>query len=129
MRLSKQLISAAFALAAFATTPALAGNICKPTLSFGQAQLSAREDAQNSQRRWTAILHVDASRCAATSGWFEIYFVREKENAPELEFVERLTWQTGETRAGQIEVSLDFWRDEAVLRYGLGSIAACACRQ
>ncbi len=129
MRLSKQLTSAAFALAAFATTTSLAGEICKPTLSFSQARLSDREDAQNSQRRWTAILQVDASRCAATSGWFEIYFVREKENAPELEFVERLTWQTGETRAGQIEVSLDFWRDEAVLRYGLGSIAACACRQ
>ena len=75
------------------------------------------------------MLHVDASRCAATSGSFEIHFVREKENAPELEFVERFTWQIGETRSGQIEVSLDFWHDEAVLRYGLGSVAACACRQ
>jgi hypothetical protein len=71
---------------------------------------------------------VDASACATTFGRFEINFLREKEDAPELEFSERFTWKTGELRTGQIEVSIDFWIDEAVYEYSVGYVTPCGCR-
>jgi hypothetical protein len=78
---------------------------------------------QNQQRKWTAVLGVDASRCAATSGRFDIKFIRLSETAPDLEFSEQFTW-----RQGQVEVSADFWQDEAVLKYSIGSVSSCVCR-
>jgi hypothetical protein len=75
------------------------------------------------ERRWTASLSVDASRCAATSGRFEILFSRLKENGPEIEFVEPFVWAPGAT-----EISVDFWADEAVESYRLNTVEACPCR-
>ena len=75
------------------------------------------------ERTWSATLAVDASRCATTSGSFEILFTRLKENAPEIEFSEQFTW-----KPGSFEVSVNFWADEAVEGYWLHSIAACPCR-
>jgi hypothetical protein len=124
----KPLASLAFALAIFASPPSPAATVCKPKLSVKQARLSDREDAPNSQRKWTAIIDVDASRCATSSGRFTIHIVREKENAPELEFSEQSTWQTGPTQVGQIEIAVDFWRDEAVLAYFVGPVGRCPCR-
>jgi hypothetical protein len=106
-------------------SPSLALPICKPLLSFKEARLS---EAPNRQRTWTAVLDVDASVCAAIFGRFDINFVREKENAPDLEFSEQFAWQTAQSRAGQIEVTIDLWMDEAVLEYSIGYIAPCGCR-
>jgi hypothetical protein len=65
--------------------------------------------AQNQQRKWTATLTVDASRCATTIGQFEIRFVRLKEFGPDLGFTEKFRWIPG-----SVEASLNFWWDEAV---------------
>jgi hypothetical protein len=43
--------------------------------------------------------------------------------APDLPFTEQFTWS-----AGQIEVSVNFWADEAVLAYSIGAVAPCPCR-
>jgi hypothetical protein len=106
-------------------SPSLGRQICKPQLSFKEVRFS---EAQNWHRTWTAVLNVDSSVCGAAFGRFDINFVREKENAPELEFSEQFTWQTGQLRTGQIEVAIDFWIDEAVLEYSVGYVAPCACR-
>jgi hypothetical protein len=71
---------------------------------------------------------VDAARCAGTSGQFYIRFIREKENAMELEFSEPFTWQVGQLQTAEIEVAVDFWRDEAILDYSLAYVALCPCR-
>jgi hypothetical protein len=109
----------------FGADPSFGREVCKPRLAFKQVRFS---EPQNLQRRWTAVLDVDASACAATSGRFEINFLREKEDAPELEFSAPFTWQTGEVRSGQIEVSIDFWIDEAAHAYAVGYVTPCGCR-
>jgi hypothetical protein len=92
---------------------------CKPVLTFREVSFS---EAQNQLRKWTGVLAVDASRCAATSGAFEIKFVRIKEIGPDLLFSERFKWSQGLT-----QVSLDFWWDEAVLDYWIGDVSPCGC--
>jgi hypothetical protein len=102
------------------TTQSLGEQICKPRLSFKEVRFAP---AKNLQRKWTAVLEVDASRCAVESGRFDIRFVRLKEYAPDLEFSEQFTWW-----AGQIEVSIEFWIDEAVHEYAIDSVGPCPCR-
>lgn len=109
----------------FGGGPSLGRQICKPQLSFKEVRSS---EPRNLEWKWAAVLDVDASACATTFGRFEINFLREKEDAPELEFSERFTWQTGELRTAQIEVSIDFWIDEAVYEYSVGYVAPCGCR-
>jgi hypothetical protein len=98
---------------------AVAGMACKPALTFKEVRFS---EAQNQLRKWTGILAVDASRCAATSGTFEIKFVRIKEMGQDLLFSERFKWNPGLT-----QVSLDFWWDEAVLDYWIADVPPCGC--
>src|SRR5258708_7227799 len=88
--------------------PADAAPLCKPVLDFQQVRFSAIQP-ETMERRWTALLSVDASHCATASGRFDILFTRQKENAPETDFSEQFTW-----RPGAVEVSVDFWADEAV---------------
>ena len=45
------------------------------------------------ERKWSAVLSVDASRCATTSGRFGIVFSRQKENGLELEFQEQFSME------------------------------------
>jgi hypothetical protein len=66
---------------------------------------------------------VDASRCASSSGRFEILLTREKENGVEVDFTEPFEW-----RSGAVEVSVDFWADEAVEGYRPTAIADCPCQ-
>ena len=101
-------------------TQTVAEQMCKPGLSVTDVRFS---DAMNQHRKWSAALNVDASRCAVVSGGFEINFVRIKEMAPDLPFTERFTWT-----AGKAEVGLDFWWDEAVLEYSIGTVEPCTCR-
>ena len=84
----------------FGMTHVLAGQLCRPALSFKEIGFS---EVRNLQRMWSAVLAVDASRCTTSSGRFEVVFTREKENAPDLAFVEEFTWNPG-----RIEISLDF---------------------
>jgi hypothetical protein len=78
--------------------------------------------AQNQQRKWTATLTVDTSRCTETSGQFEIKFVRLKEVGPDLIFTEKF-----KLTPGLVDVSLDFWWDEAVQDCWIGDVAPCEC--
>jgi hypothetical protein len=98
---------------------AMAGMACKPVLTFKEVRFS---EAQNQLRKWTGVLAVDASRCVASSGTFEIKFVRTKEVGLDLLFGERFQWSPGLT-----QVSLDFWWDEAVLDYWIADVPSCGC--
>ncbi len=119
-RLPRSILLAA-SIALLATVPSVAGEQpCKPHLALENAQLS---DAQELGRTWTAILGVDASRCAAPGGNFQVRFTRLKENAPDLTFSERFAWTQGRT-----EISLEFWADESVLDYAVDAVAPCTCR-
>ena len=102
--------------------PAAAAPVCKPVIGFKEVRFSPTH-RETMERTWSATLSVDASRCATTSGRFEILFSRSKENAPEDEFVEPFTW-----KPGSVEISVNFWADEAVEGYWLRGIAACPCR-
>ena len=126
MRLRPHPILLAASIICFSGNPSLGNQICKPHLTFKSIKLT---DVQNLERKWTAVLDVDTSRCATDFGRFEIRFLREKENAPELEFTEQFTWQTGQLKTGEIEASVEFWIDEAVHHYAVDYVAPCACRE
>jgi hypothetical protein len=100
-------------------TPATGQPVCKPALTFKDVRFS---EAQNQQRKWTATLAVDASRCAETTGQFEIRFVRLKEFGPDLTFTEKFRWTPG-----SVDASLNFWWDEAVQDYSIGEVEPCGC--
>jgi hypothetical protein len=87
----------------------LAQQVCKPTLAFKEVKFSKMQPP-TLKRTWTAVVSVDASRCAANStGHFEIVFSRLKEMGPDNEFQEQFKWQSPLVR-----VAVDFWADEAV---------------
>jgi hypothetical protein len=115
-----QCILLAASLVAFSASSALGAPLCLPQLTVKDVQFS---EIRNMRRTWTADLNVDAASCAATTGRFYLRFVRAKENAPDLEFAEQLSWQ-----AGPMQVSIEFWQDEAVQDYAIGYVAPCACR-
>jgi hypothetical protein len=100
-------------------TQSMAQVACTPALTFEEVRFSK---AQNQLRTWTGLLSADATRCATTSGPFEITFVRRKEMGPDLLFTERFTW-----RPGLIQVSLDFWWDESVGDFWIGEVPPCGC--
>jgi hypothetical protein len=103
-------------------TAQAAGPTCTPALAFKEVRFSPMQPP-TMERTWTALLSVDASRCATASGPFAILFSRHMENGPEFDFEEQFTWKPGLT-----EVSVDFWADEAVERYWLKP-ASCPCRE
>jgi hypothetical protein len=102
-------------------TQAIGRPTCRPALAFKEVRFS--EMKPTLERKWTAVLSVDASRCATTSGRFEIAFSRSKEMGIEIEFREQFMW-----RPDAVEVSVDFWADEAVEGFWLNTVAACPCR-
>jgi hypothetical protein len=103
-----------------ALLPAAAGSACRPHLAIKQVQFS--EVQPNMERRWAATVTVDASRCATTAGYFEVGFLREKENALELEFREEFVWS-----APEVKIGVEVWADEAVQAHWIASIQACPC--
>jgi hypothetical protein len=119
MRPTPAMAGLAAALVLCVPAQTMAGIACKPVFTFREVRFS---EAQNQLRKWTGVLAVDASRCVATSGAFEIKFVRIKEIGPDLLFGERFKWSLGMTQA-----SLDFWWDEAVLDYWIGDVPSCGC--
>jgi hypothetical protein len=102
---------------------AVAADTCMPALAFKEVHFSPMQPP-TMQRRWSASIAVDASRCAANAaGQFEIVFVRLKETAPDAEFRQQFTWH------GPVaHVDVDFWADEAVARYWFDKITPCTCR-
>jgi hypothetical protein len=104
-------------------TQAVGQQVCRPTLAIKEVQFSEMQPP-TLERKWTAIVSVDASRCAANSrGYFEIVFTRLSETAPDMEFRKRFTWLPP-----AVKVGVDFWADEAVEHYWLSDVAACPCR-
>ena len=107
-------------VALLSATHTVAETMCRPTLTFEQVRLA---ETRGPQRQWSAVLAVDASSCATTSGRFYVNFVRLKEMAPDVLFSEEFTWSPG-----RIEISVEFWLDEAVLDHWIGYVAICPCR-
>jgi hypothetical protein len=105
------------------TAWAASAAVCKPALAFQDVRFSA-VNRETLIRTWTAKVLVDASRCASSSGRFEILFTRQKENAIEVDFTESFEW-----RPGAVEIAVEFWTDEAVEDYRATRIAECPCRQ
>jgi hypothetical protein len=103
-------------------TQAVAERACRPAIAFKQVRFSEMQPP-TLQRKWTAALSVDASRCATVSGRFEIGFSRLSEYGVDLEFRQPFIW-----RPTAVEVSLEFGADEAVGAYWLDAIAPCPCR-
>ena len=108
-------------IALMSVAPVLGKAICKPTLAFTQVHFAPMQLPKR-ERTWTAILSVDASRCATTSGRFSILFTRLKENAPDMEFREVFAWQPG-----SLAVAVEFWLDEAVGAYRIDTVAPSPC--
>jgi hypothetical protein len=103
-------------------TQAAGQQACRPTFAVKEVQFSEMQPP-TLKRTWTAVVSVDASRCAANStGTFEIVFTRLKETGPELDFRERFAWQSP-----AVNVVVDFAADEAVQRYRIDNITSCAC--
>jgi hypothetical protein len=120
VRLSRPFILLAGSLVLFSLTQAAAGQLCKPVLSLRDVRTS---EPRGLQRTWTGVLVADASRCSTTFGQFDVQFTRLKESSPDLQFMERFTWVSG-----QSELSLDFWWDEWLEDSRIVSIAPCPCR-
>jgi hypothetical protein len=103
-------------------TQVLAQQVCKPALSFEEVQFSEMQPPIL-QRKWTAIVSVDATRCVENStGNFEIVFTRLKEGAPDIKFREQFKWLSP-----SVQVAIDFWADEAVERYRIDNVTPCPC--
>lgn len=125
MTLHRSFIRLAAAAALLNTVPSFGGQICRPNLSVKDVRTS---ELRNLERTWTAAVRVDASRCTDFSGRFDIHFVREKANAPEVGFSQTFTWHAGESGIGQTEPSINLWVDEVVTDYRVYA-APCGCRQ
>jgi hypothetical protein len=103
-------------------TQTLGQQSCRPTLAFEGVQFSPMQPPRM-ERKWSAVVLVDASRCAASStGYFEIVFTRLQETGPDLEVREKFAW-----RSPSMIVEMDFAADEAVGRYGLDKVTPCPC--
>jgi hypothetical protein len=103
-------------------TQVIGQELCKPRLAFKEVQF-AEMRLPALQRTWTAVVSVDASRCAAnSSGHFEIRFSRLKEMGVDTEFAQEFVWL-----APAVKVSVDFWIDEAVERYWIDNVSTCPC--
>jgi hypothetical protein len=103
-------------------TQAVGQQECRPALAFKNVHFSEMQ-LPTLERKWTAVVSVDASRCAVNSkGYFEITFSRLKEIGSEIEFRERFKWLPP-----SVKVEVDFAADEAVERYWFDNIAPCPC--
>jgi hypothetical protein len=114
------LIAGIVALAGL--TQAMGQPVCRPTLAFKQVTFSPMQPPTR-HRIWTAVVAVDASRCAAHSrGHFEIVFTRLQEFGPDSESAEEFIWAAPEVR-----VTVDFAPGEAIERYRIGAVTPCPC--
>jgi hypothetical protein len=116
-------VTFAVALTLIGASPAIAQNLCRPTLTITGALLSPMEHP-NLQRKWTAVVSANTSECAVNSGgFFDMVFTRLSESAPDFEFRQRFVWSPF-----AMKVALDFAADEAVAAYRIENITPCICR-
>ena len=116
-------VTFAVALTLIGVSPAIAQNLCRPTLRLTNDLLSPIEQP-NLQRKWTAVVSANTSECAVNSGgFFDMVFTRLSENAPDLEFRRRFAWSPF-----AMKMALDFAADEAVAAYRIENITPCVCR-
>jgi hypothetical protein len=108
---------------AFASVAQAAGDaVCRPKLTVTGVQFSEMIPP-TLERKWTATVMVDASRCAANaSGYFDLGITRQKETGYELDFRERFVWL-----APSVKIGVDFAADEAVERYWIENVTPCKC--
>ena len=102
-------------------TQAVAKPLCRPVLAIKSAHL-AEMQPPTGERKWTAIVSADASRCTTTAGYFELGFLRAKEGVVEVGFREQFIWSLP-----SVTVGVDFWADEAVAAYWIDSVQPCPC--
>jgi hypothetical protein len=103
-------------------TCAGAAPLCRPALTFKRVAFSPMQPP-TMQRTWTAVVAVDASRCAANArGHFEIVFTRLQEFGPDSESGEEFVWTMPE-----VTVTLDLAPSEAIERYRIGAVTPCPC--
>ena len=103
-------------------TQAVGQQACRPALAIKEVQFPEMR-LPALRRTWTAVVSIDASRCAANSaGHFEIRISRVKEMGIDIEFSEEFVWLPP-----SVKVSLDFWIDEAVERYWITNVSTCPC--
>ena len=95
--------------------------VCRPVLAFKDVTFAAMQQGAM-ERKWTATVIADASRCATTAGYFQVGLLREKEYSLGLEFREPFIWLVP-----SVQIGLDFWFDEAVEAYWVDSIQPCPC--
>jgi hypothetical protein len=113
---------------AVGVTSAVGKPMCSPALAFKEVQLS-KARPPTMERRWSAIVSIDASRCPAKSaGYFEIVFLRLKENGPDLEFREEFVW-TALDWLPSLKVEVDLAADEAIDRYWFDTVTPCRCTE
>jgi len=95
---------------------------CRPNLAFKDVAFSAMQPP-TMQRKWTAVVSVDTSRCApGSNGSFEIVFTRLQEFGPDTESGEAFIWV-----APEMTVSVTFAPTEAVQDYRIGRITPYTC--
>jgi hypothetical protein len=111
----------AIATGLIGVTQAAATPACRPILAIKDVQFSEMQKPAL-ERKWTAIVSVDSSRCATTAGAFEVGFSRLKEQGVEVEFRQRFTWSSP-----SVKISVDFWADEAVESHWIDSVQECPC--
>ena len=76
---------------------------CRPTLIVQEVQFSEMQPP-SMERRWSAVVYIDASHCAANStGHFAIAFIRLKEIGLDIEFREQFVSKTP-----SVKVAVDF---------------------
>jgi hypothetical protein len=86
---------------------------CKPFLSLKSVEERALS-TQTVPWKWSATIVANIRHCATRSGYFEIDFVRVKENAPDLQFTERFRWHDEEFR-----ISMELIQMRLFLNFGL----------
>jgi hypothetical protein len=95
---------------------------CRPKLTVTDVQFSEMIPP-TFERKWTATVMVDASRCAPNaSGYFDLGISRLKETGYELVFREQFIWL-----APSVKIGMDFWADEAVKQYWIENVTPCKC--
>jgi len=103
-------------------THAAAEPLCRPALTFKQVAFSPMQPP-TMQRKWTAVVAVDASRCTADAwGHFQIVFTRLHEFGPDTESAEHFIWV-----APEVTAAVNFAPSEAVERYRIGMVTPCPC--
>ena len=94
---------------------------CRPGLAFKEVRFSAMQPptwSENGARCCRSMRRAARRRPDASNR-----LLPAEGKRPEIEFQEQFTWEPA-----LVEVSVDFWADEAVEGYWLHNVAPCPCR-